>query len=107
MGQLQAAWLPPKLRRLAARAQNRRTDTGIPRVAMVKRKIPEHALSAVYAPMINLILQGGKSMAVGGTALRYDPATYFVMSVDLLAVGTVHSDADGLPYLAISLDLSA
>ncbi|WP_280518245.1 AraC family transcriptional regulator [Xanthomonas phaseoli] len=95
------------LRRLAARAQNRRTDTGIPRVAMVKGKIPEHALSAVYAPMINLILQGGKSMAVGSTALRYDPATYFVMSVDLPAVGTVHPDAEGRPYLAISLDLSA
>lgn len=67
-----------ELRSLAANAENRRTETGIPRVAMVKGKIPEHMLAAVYDPMINLILQGSKSMTVGDRTLRYDPATYFV-----------------------------
>ncbi|MET1023987.1 MAG: AraC family transcriptional regulator [Pseudoxanthomonas sp.] len=94
-----------ELRRLAAHAENRRTETGIPRVAMVQGKIPEHALAAVYAPMINLILQGGKSMTVGDRTLHYDPATYFVMSVDLPAVGTVHGASTGEPYLAVSLTL--
>lgn len=45
-----------ELRKLAARAENRRTETGIPRVAMVQGKIPEHQLAAMYDPMINLIL---------------------------------------------------
>lgn len=94
-----------ELRRLAAKAENRRTDTGIPRVAMVQGEIPEHALAAVYEPMINLILQGGKSMTVGTRTLHYDPATYFVMSVDLPAVGSVHPAATGEPYLAVSLTL--
>ncbi|GGF85823.1 AraC family transcriptional regulator [Azorhizobium oxalatiphilum] len=94
-----------ELRTLAARAENRRTETGIPRVAMVQGEIPEHQLAAVYEPMINLILTGSKSMTVGDRTLRYDPATYFVMSVDLPAVGSVHpSDADE-PYLAVSLTL--
>lgn len=96
-----------ELRRLAARAENRRTETGIPRVAMVRGAIPDHELTAVYEPMINLILQGGKSITVGRQTLHYDPATYFVMSVDLPAAGTVHPGADGLPYLAVALALDA
>lgn len=94
-----------ELRSLAAKAENRRTETGIPRVAMVQGKIPEHMLAAVYDPMINLILQGSKSMTVGNRTLRYDPATYFVMSIDLPAVGSVHPSESGEPYLAVSLTL--
>ncbi|TYQ19030.1 UNVERIFIED_ORG: AraC-type transcriptional regulator [Zoogloea ramigera] len=58
------------LRALAAGAQNRRTDTGIPRVAMVQGAIPEHLLAAVYDPMINLILTGSKTMTVGDRTLH-------------------------------------
>jgi AraC-like DNA-binding protein len=94
-----------ELRALAAKAENRRTETGIPRVAMVQGKIPEHMLAAVYDPMINLILQGSKTMTVGHRTLRYDPATYFVMSIELPAVGSVHPAPTGEPYLAVSLTL--
>ena len=94
-----------ELRRLAAGAANRRTETGIPRVAMVQGAIPEHHLAAVYDPMINLILTGSKSMTVGERTLHYDPATYFVMSVELPAVGHVNPAATGEAYLAVSLTL--
>ena len=94
-----------ELRVLARKAENRRTETGIPRVAMVQGKISEHLLAAVYDPMINLILQGSKTMSVGDHTLRYDPATYFVMSIDLPAVGAVHAAGSGEPYLAVSLTL--
>ncbi len=94
-----------ELRALAAQAENRRTETGIPRVAMVQGEIPEHLLAAVYEPMINLILQGSKSMTIADRTLRYDPATYFVMSIELPAVGQVHPGAHGEPYLAVSLTL--
>ncbi len=50
-----------ELCRLAAHAGHWRTETGIPRVAMVQGKIPASALAAVYEPMINLILRGKKS----------------------------------------------
>ncbi|MCJ0975842.1 AraC family transcriptional regulator [Pseudomonas sp. PS1] len=94
-----------ELRSLAAKAENRRTETGIPRVAMVQGEIPEHLLAAVYDPMINLILQGHKTMTVGDRTLRYDPSTYFVMSIELPAVGRVHPAVSGEPYLAVSLTL--
>lgn len=92
---------------LAAHAQNRRTETGIPRVAMVQGRIPEHELAAVYDPMINLILRGSKLMTVGGRTLQYDPSSYFVMSVDLPAAGVVRPADNGEPYLAVSLTLDA
>ncbi|RYG85150.1 MAG: AraC family transcriptional regulator [Alphaproteobacteria bacterium] len=94
-----------ELRSLTARAENRRTETGIPRVAMVQGAIPEHQLAAVYEPMINLILSGWKTMTVGEQTLRYDPATYFVMSVDLPAVGAIHASDSGEPYLAVNLTI--
>lgn len=94
-----------ELRRLASGAQNRRTETGIPRVAMVQGKVPEHELSAVYDPMINVILRGSKTMTVGDRGLHYDAATYFVMSVGLPAVGQVRPAATGEPYLAVGLTL--
>lgn len=62
-------------------------------------------MSTVYEPMINLILTGSKTMTVGERTLRYDPATYFVMSVDLPAVGSVHAAQTGEPYLAVALTL--
>lgn len=96
-----------ELRALAGRAENRPTQTGIPRVFMVQGSIPEHELAAVYDPMVNLILQGGKTLTVGDHALNYDPATYFVMSVDLPAAGVVRPAADGSPYLAVALTLNA
>jgi AraC-like DNA-binding protein len=94
-----------ELRALAAHAGNRRTETGIPRVAMVQGKVPEHELAAVYDPMVNLILQGRKSMTIGDRTLDYDPASYFVMSIDLPAVGSVHPSDGGEPYLAVSLTI--
>jgi AraC-like DNA-binding protein len=94
-----------ELRKLTARAENRRTETGIPRIAMVQGEIPEHRLSAVYDPMVNLILTGSKTMTVGDRTFHYDPATYFVMSVDLPAVGSIHPSQTREPYLAISLTL--
>lgn len=72
---------------------------------MVQGAVPEHELAAVYEPMVNVILQGSKSMTVGGQTLHYDPATYFVMSVDLPAAGIVRSSASGAPYFAVSLTL--
>jgi AraC-like DNA-binding protein len=94
-----------EMRRLTARAENRRTETGIPGVAMVMGEIPEHQLAGVYEPMINLVLQGGKTLTIGDQAYHFDPASYFVMSIDVPAIGTVHHDGPAKPYIAVSLTL--
>jgi AraC-like DNA-binding protein len=92
---------------LVNRAEPRRTETGIPRLAMVKGEIPAHKLAAVYEPMINLVVQGSKILTIGEQVLHYNPASYFVMSVDLPATGKVVAASPDKPYMAISLTISA
>ncbi|MGO1070706.1 AraC family transcriptional regulator N-terminal domain-containing protein [Lysobacter sp. CA199] len=96
-----------ELRLLTATAGNRRTETGIPGVAMVKGEIPEHQLAGVYEPMINLIVQGGKTLTIGNRVLHFDAASYFVMTIDVPATGVVHQAGPERPYLAVSLTLAA
>lgn len=96
-----------KLCSLVTRAEPRLTETGIPRLAMVKGEIPAHNLSAVYEPMINLVVQGSKILTVGEQVLHYNPSNYFVMSVDLPATGKVVAAAPNKPYMAIALMISA
>ena len=95
------------LKRLVSEAAAVRTQTGIPRVAMVQGEVPQHHLAGVYEPMINLILQGGKTLTIGGNALYYNPASYFVMSIDVPATGVVHHDGPDRPYLSVALTLDA
>jgi AraC-like DNA-binding protein len=92
-----------ELRTLASRADNGRT--GIPRVATVQGPVPQHELTAVFDPMVTLVLQGSTSLTIGSGTLVYDSETYFVLSLDLPAVGAVHPTPAGEPYLAVSLTI--
>jgi len=91
------------LRRLTASAGNMRTETGIPRVAMVRGEIPEHRLAAVYEPMINLIVEGGKALTIGNRTVTIRAGGYFVVSTHLPATGTVFQGGPGRPYVGVSL----
>lgn len=94
-----------ELRRLTAHAENRPTETGIPGIVMVKGEIPEHKLGAVYEPMVNLILDGSKTLTIAGRDYYYDPASYFVISVDMPATGIVRQTGPDRPYIGVSLSL--
>jgi hypothetical protein len=89
-----------ELRSLAMRADNKWTDTGLPRVTMVRA---EACASQVYQPMLHLVLQGTKTLSIGDQVLRCLPITYFLVPVDVPATGEIHPSGPGLPYLAISL----
>lgn len=51
-----------ELRAIVMRAENRWTDTGIPRVAMVRAQV---CADQVYQPMLHLVLQGAKTLSIG------------------------------------------
>jgi AraC-like DNA-binding protein len=91
-----------ELRRLVMRAENKWTDTGLPRVAMV---CAEACADQVYQPMLHLVLQGSKTLSIGNQVSTYGPASYFVVPVEVPATGQVHPCAPQLPYLALSLTL--
>lgn len=80
-------------------------DSGIPRLAMMVGDVPRHELDAVYEPMLNFVLQGGKRLTIGTQVLDYDPEHYFLISVDVPASGQLRGEAGGLPYAALALTL--
>lgn len=91
-----------ELRAIVMRAGDKWTPTGLPRVAMVRA---EACSDQVYEPMLHLVLQGTKSLSIGNQILRFEPATYFLIPVDVPAIGQIRSDRPGSPYLALSLTL--
>jgi AraC-like DNA-binding protein len=91
-----------ELRAIVMRAGDKWTSTGLPRVSMVKA---EACSDQVYQPMVHLVLQGSKSLSVGDKLLCFEPASYFLVPVDVPAIGQITPEGYGRPYLAISLTL--
>lgn len=91
-----------ELRGIVMRAENKWTDTGIPRVAMVRAEV---CADQVYQPMLHLVLQGSKTLSIGDKVSNYPTATYFLVPVDVPATGQIRQEGPGRPYLAISLTL--
>jgi AraC-like DNA-binding protein len=79
----------------------------LPRVALYKDGAAPQPISGVYQPMMALILSGAKEIAIGDRRLRYDPASYFIATVELPASGCVKLDQPNEEYLAVSLDLDS
>lgn len=91
-----------ELRGIVMRAQDKWTETGLPRVAMVRA---EACADQVYQPMLHLVLQGTKALSIGADVSRYTEGTYFLVPVDVPATGQVQADTVDQPYLAVSLTL--
>lgn len=91
-----------ELRAIVMRAGDKWTATGLPRVDMVRA---EACSNQVYQSMLHLVLQGTKSLSIGDQVLAFAPATYFVVPVDLPALGQVCGAPQGEPYLALNLTL--
>jgi AraC-like DNA-binding protein len=92
-----------ELRGIVMRAENKWTDIGIPRVAMVRAEV---CADQVYQPMLHFVLQGSKTLSIGDRILDYGSATYFLVPVDVPATGQIRQGGPGRPYLAISLTLN-
>lgn len=91
-----------ELRSIVMRADNKWTDVGLPRVALV---CAEACADQVYQPMLHFVLQGSKTLSIGDRVSTYEAGTYFLVPVDVPATGQIKAGGPGLPYLAISLTL--
>jgi AraC-like DNA-binding protein len=94
------------LRALAARhAEGRSKATAIPGVAIHRGCTPTEGASSVFEPKLCLVLQGAKQIMIGDQLLRYDPANYFIASVEVPATGRIIEASQAHPYLGLSLTL--
>jgi AraC-like DNA-binding protein len=90
------------LRAIAMSAGDTWTATGLPRVAMVRA---EACSNQVYGPMLHLVLQGSKSLSIGGQVVHIEAPGYFIVPVALPALGQVTAQSGAAPYLAVCLAL--
>jgi AraC-like DNA-binding protein len=95
-----------EIARLAGMATTAPTTTELPRVLIIKGEVPENQLAAVYEPMIGFVVQGRKTISVGGAVIDLRAPAYFVVPTDLPATGRVHQGPNGLPYLSVGLRLN-
>jgi AraC-like DNA-binding protein len=86
-------------------AVGRRFQTPIPRVIIGLSRERTGILPGLYEPMLCLVLQGAKEVMIGDRRLRYDPASYFVASMELPVSGQIVQASGDQPYIAVSLAL--
>jgi AraC-like DNA-binding protein len=93
-----------RLRALVDRhAHAARTDTPIDGLTLLRASAPGAAATGVFEPRVCVVLQGAKLVTIGSETFRYDPASYFVVSVAVPASGGVAEATRAEPYLAVSL----
>lgn len=95
-----------QLRTLASRhATGPRTETAIPRLVISTSRATTAIQSGVFEPMFCLVLQGAKEVTIGERKLRYDPASYFIATLDVPASGCIIEASAERPYVGLALAL--
>lgn len=77
-----------------------------PGVSLFVARSVSCATSTLYRPMFCLVLQGAKQVMIGDRLLRYDPASYFIATLELPASGQVIEATEESPYVCVSLALN-
>ena len=80
--------------------------TAIPRLSIYKSHGTTPPIGGLFEPKICLVLQGAKQIMIGEQVLRYDPATFFIASVELPVSGCIVEATPERPYVGLSLDLN-
>jgi AraC-like DNA-binding protein len=94
------------LLRLAARiADGPRKATAIPRLNVHTGHCQTPPVGGLFEPKVCLVLQGAKQIMIGEQVLRYDPATFFVASVELPVSGCIVEATPERPYMGLTLGL--
>lgn len=94
------------LKAIAARhIRGHRTPTAIPRLAINTSPQTTPPMCGIYQPMLCLVLQGAKEVSIGERKLRYDPASYFIASLEVPASGCIVEASAERPYIGLSLQL--
>jgi AraC-like DNA-binding protein len=93
-----------ELTRLAAAIDRRApadgaNDTAVEALRLYRSSAPTELAAVVYEPSLCIVVQGAKEVALGGEQLRYDPAHWLLVSVDLPAVCRVAEASPESPCL--------
>jgi AraC-like DNA-binding protein len=82
------------------------SETAVPRLCVHVGHGPTPPVSGLFEPKICLVLQGAKQIMIGEQVLRYDPATFFIASVELPVTGCIVEATPERPYMGLTLGLN-
>lgn len=80
-------------------------QSAIPGLWLIRADMPSVPVPTVYDPSLCIIVQGAKTVAIGGRSLYYDASRYLIASLDLALIGHVVSATPDQPYLCCKIDL--
>lgn len=88
---------------LACRHASSPTGCVLPRIDLHVAREPGWPLPTLYRPMLGLVLRGAKRVTIGDRTLHYDPARYFIGSIDVPAEVAITDASPEAPYVAARL----
>jgi AraC-like DNA-binding protein len=80
-------------------------STPIPGVRMMRAYAPTGPMRSVYKPLICLVLQGAKTLAVGSAVHEFTAGQSLILGVDRPVVGRIIRASQKEPYLALAVEL--
>lgn len=81
--------------------------TGVPGLRMMCVHAPTGPLHSIYRPLVCLILQGAKRMAVGTDERVFGEGQSVIVTADVPVNGSVVTASKAAPYLAIAVELES
>lgn len=78
--------------------------TPLDRLSLVRSSTPTMPMPNIYRPMLCLVAQGRKQVALGDRVFTYEAARYVIASVELPVVGRVTEASADRPYLCMALE---
>ncbi|MFA0811265.1 AraC family transcriptional regulator [Microbulbifer epialgicus] len=102
--------LEPARQRLAKTLQRLAPEQGLIEtrldgLALIRCNEPIACASSVYAPSLNFIIQGSKTLELGDREISYKPLSYVATSVHLPILGRVERASEDTPFLGVKLTI--
>ncbi len=89
---------------LARHATDGVTSTSIPGLTLYRfNRGQSSGMPLIYTPMVCVMAQGEKHVALGDRIFRYSANDYLISSLDLPVTGTILRSSEEHPYLSFSL----
>jgi AraC-like DNA-binding protein len=85
---------------LACRHASLLGGIALPRVRLHVAQEPGWPTPTLYRPMLGIVLRGSKRVTIGDCTLHYDPAHYFIGSIDVPAEVAITEASPEAPYVA-------
>ena len=80
--------------------------TSVPGLQLMRWSTPSSPIYVSQPPCVALLVQGGKSLTVGGDELHYGPGQYLLTSIDMPVSSRITEASRARPVLGIAVEIT-